>query len=333
MKTKTKKRTDAHRPSTLIPLDYEFMGFSPMYKVARDASGRVIRDHHDEIVFMYNDDEQLITDEQSEYLYANQFDGNAKNKGGCDCCGNYPNAVAYYKHIPTGEVITVGRTCSDKISENAFDKAQRKSIALIAKHKREATKVEGNSFIDSHSGLRSVLESGKHEIFNDMLEKAHKYGSLSEKQIAFAFRLYAQCIEREEEKAKVLAKLDGSTLDCTQRITVTGTVKTIKWDSEWEISKMLVELDSGFKVWGTMPGAFESLNDKADNIIRKIRQYGDTWDAERQELMQAEFEKLELETLREGDKVQFTAKFEMSKDDATFAFFKRPTKLTVTKSE
>ena len=221
----------------------------------------------------------------------------------------------------------------EKIQSGAWELGMREAKKIMAKRRREAKKAEGNSFIDSHDGLRSVLESGKHEILNDMLKKARKYGSLSEKQIAFAFRLFAQCIEREEEKAKLLENLDGATLDCTQRITVTGTVKTIKWNEDWLIVQMLVELDSGFKVWGTVPKSFNGYNDQADFLLRNITQYGDGWDAERLAEKQAEFERLESETLREGDKVQFTAMFQMSNDDATFAFFKRPTKMTVTKSE
>jgi len=327
--TTTTKRTDVHRPSALIPSDYEFMGFSPKYTVVRDNSGRPVRDQHDEIVFMYNDDEPLLTDEQVDYLYANQFNGNAINKGGCDCCGSYPSAVAYYKHIPTGEVITVGRTCSDKISANAFEKAQRDAIAVIEKRKREATKAEGNSFIDSHSGLRSVLESGKHEILDDMLEKAHKYGSLSEKQVAFAFKLFAQCIEREEEKARRLAKLDGSTLDCTQRITVTGTVKTTKWqDNDFGGSmKMLVELDNGFKVWGTIPTSNVEATDYYNNAEISLRRYEGTLTQEQVEKLETTMSDNASQVIEINDKVQFTARFQMSNDDATFAFFKRPTKL------
>jgi len=322
--TTTTKRTDVHRPSQLITEDYEFIGCSPQWVYRGDrGDGEVEWDDVNDFG---------LTDEQQDYVDNNRFNGNAINNRGCDCCGSKPRAVAYYKHIPTGEVITVGLICSEKIQAGAWEEGHRQALTVIAERKRAIKKAEGESFIDSNSGLRSVLESGKHEILDDMLGKVHKYGSLSEKQVAFAFRLFAQCIEREEEKARLLAKLDGATLDCTQRITVAGTVKTVKWqDSDYGGSyKMLVELDSGFKVWGTVPTSFADANDYADSHINDIRQYGGGWGAERLAKEQAELNKLELETIRIGNSIQFTARFQMSNDDATFAFFKRPTKLTKT---
>ena len=226
-------------------------------------------------------------------------------------------------------MITVGLTCSEKIQAGAWEEGHRQALTVIAERKRSIKKAEGEAFIDLNSGLRAVLESGKNEILDDMLNKAHKYGALSEKQVAFAFRLFAQCIEREEEQARLLAKLDGATLDCTQRITVTGTVKTTKWqDSDYGGSmKMLVELDNGFKVWGTIP----TLNDEAakryDANWRNLQHYTDETD-EQKAVWQEKMNECAKDAVHINDTIQFTARFEMSKDDATFAFFKRPTKLT-----
>ena len=225
--TATTKRTDVHRPSQLNIEDYDFIGCSPHYEFHSVDMTTGQNEYEDT-------NEYPLTDEQVDYINANRFYGNCMRGIGCDVCGSKPSAVAYFKHIPTGEVITVGLTCCEKIQSGAWEEGQRQARKILLKRKRVAKKIEGEAFIDSQSGLRSVLESGKHEILDDMLGKAYKYGSLSEKQVAFAFKLFAQCIEREEEMARRLAKLDGATLDCTQRITVTGTVKTTKFqDSDY----------------------------------------------------------------------------------------------------
>ena len=320
MSRKNKKRTDAHRPSVLIPEDYEFFGCSPRWTYVGDNMHGE-REYHD-----FN--EFGLTDEQQDYVDNNRFNGNAINKGGCDCCGSRPTAVAYYKHIPTGEVITVGLTCSEKIQAGAWEEGHRQALSVIAGRKRAIKKAEGESFIDSNSGLRSVLESGKHEILDDMLKKAHKYGSLSEKQIAFAYKLFAQCVEREEEHARRLEALEGSTLDCSQRITVTGKVIKTKWqDSDYGGSmKMLVELDSGFKVWGTIPTLNVDATDYYNQNWQNLTRYTDASD-ENKTQWQKNMDKFAKDSVNVDDTIQFTAQFEMSKDDETFAYFKRPTKL------
>lgn len=78
-----------------------------------------------------------------------------------------------------------------------------------------------------------------------------------------------------------------------KRITVTGTVLTVKWqDSYYGGSyKMLVRDVTGFKLWGSLPN---SLSDCGV-----------------------------------GDTVQFDAAVEPSKDDEKFGFYKRPTKASI----
>lgn len=71
---------------------------------------------------------------------------------------------------------------------------------------------------------------------------------------------------------------------------VTGRIVSTRWVQGYrdEVLKMLVEDDQGYRVWGSMPKAL--------------------WEADA------------------GDRVQFTAALEQSRDDRGFGFFKRPTK-------
>lgn len=72
--------------------------------------------------------------------------------------------------------------------------------------------------------------------------------------------------------------------------TVIGTVLKCEFrDNQWGGYKMLLKVDSaGYRCWGSVPRSFNPLPGK-------------------------------------GDKVQITATFERSKDDAKFGFFRRPT--------
>jgi hypothetical protein len=76
----------------------------------------------------------------------------------------------------------------------------------------------------------------------------------------------------------------------SERITIAGTVQRVKHvDSDYGLQvKMLVATDEGYRVWGTCPAA--------------------------------------LGDVEAGDRVQFAAKIERSRDDVTFGFYSRPTK-------
>ena len=106
----------------------------------------------------------------------------------------------------------------------------------------------------------------------------------------------AEHFEQAKEHAKKKIKAAKGTAPSGKQ-TVRGKVVTIKGlestygynQVDW---KMLVELESGATVWGSVPAAFLGMSES-------------------------------------GLEVEFTATFEQAQDDETHAFYKRPTKLSV----
>lgn len=124
-------------------------------------------------------------------------------------------------------------------------------------------------------------------------EQLRETGTLTENQAAAAVRVAA------EVKADAAASSPVPT--DKPRLVVTGEVVKLRWvDNAYGGSeKMIVRDDRGFRVWGSVPA---KLNEDADGM-------------------------LSVETmLEEGMRVTFTAAVVPSEDDASFGFFKRPTK-------
>lgn len=111
------------------------------------------------------------------------------------------------------------------------------------------------------------------------------------------------------------AVVDAARPACPEgRIIITGTVVSTKsYETDFGTAyKMLVEDESGFKVYGSIPsnlwseveflGAYRKLAwNETDGVMTKLK----------------------------GMQVTFTATVEQSKDDKSFGFFKRPTKASV----
>ncbi len=117
---------------------------------------------------------------------------------------------------------------------------------------------------------------------DDIAAKLWRFGSLSEAQIAAV----AKGVERER---KIAAEKAAAGPLAEGEYEITGEILTTKWQESRDYGgslKMLVKLDSGNKVWGTVPKAL-----------------GDP---------------------EKGTRVTFTATVERSADDEHFGFYKRP---------
>lgn len=102
-----------------------------------------------------------------------------------------------------------------------------------------------------------------------------------------------------ERAAQNEAELENAPAVTAGRQEVAGTILKTKWQSSdyGETLKMLVKLENGNRLWGTVPAALQSVPD-GPSSFRAV----DT-----------------------GDVVGFTANVEPSKDDEHFDFYKRPT--------
>lgn len=137
----------------------------------------------------------------------------------------------------------------------------------------------------------------------DMIHKLVKYGSLSDKQLAYLRVLVEQCLNwkaRQEELARQREAERAVAADCPEgRQEISGVlIKVADHWSEWaqgEREVWTVKDDRGFVVWGNRPSGI----------------YG----AERK------------------DRVSFRATLTPSDRDPKFGFYKRPSNATLTKAE
>jgi len=126
--------------------------------------------------------------------------------------------------------------------------------------------------------------------------KLEEFGTVSEKQIDFA----RKCFEELNGVAPVAGNAPEG-----KGIAVEGEVVGIKMVADnfsyggGEITKLIVQLDTGAKVYGTAPSAL--LFDEEANAPIELK----------------------------GKRINFTANFEVSDDDKGFGFFKRPRKAAI----
>lgn len=127
----------------------------------------------------------------------------------------------------------------------------------------------------------------------DMVRNLVRFGSWSDKQAAYAVKLtnnlrnLKETVIKWQEEQEALADVPEG------RIVVTGTVLSTKFQEGYYGTehKMLVQDDTGFKVWGTVPSKISSV--------------------------------------QKGDRIQYTVTVKPSPNDAKFGFGSRPSKATI----
>lgn len=210
--------------------------------------------------------------------------------GGCASCGQSFFYGAVVHNDSTGDTISIGGICLGVFELDGRIALAKRNAKAAAE--RGAKRRAGEEFAAAHEGLTEALET-EHYIVENIRTNLYKWGSISQKQIDLVFK-----IQREEAAYAVkVADREAKVADAPAlpegRYTITGTLISTKavvnqysYYGEATI-KMLVELDDGNRVYGTMPSALY-----ADN----------------------------------GDRVQFDAAVTRSGDDEHFGWYKRPTK-------
>jgi hypothetical protein len=254
---------------------------------------------------------------------AGGFEGNFVNKGTCDHCGAHFHYGAEFKHT-NGHVIVVGHICADEAfgcdDRRAYDlgKAKRHAKALrerIARHKEADTFIRANDLAAVFTEANRNHDSKGGDILTDLHLKLHQWGSLTEKQIAFARKLADEIANPkaivcdfcgdEGHAAKACPNL-GSVPLTDERITVHARILTARYEeSQYGSSlKGLFQTATGYKLWGTIPAAIYDAffyDEKGHHTNQS------------------------LDDLR-GTYVSFVARVKRSDKDRTFGFINRPTK-------
>lgn len=277
-------RNDIHRPSAIIPADYDFVAF-------REAEGGPLA--------LAGHAHALMTIRQHMDRTGGKWSGH-EHGGSCDVCGNvHARSHAIFYHPKTNTYIKTGADCADKIDDGVADafRTFRKTVADARKRKagQEKAKLmladwDLTEAWDLYS--RDATEGftkGQH-IIRDVVRKLISYGHLSDKQLDLIRRLLAQQEEdaqrqaqreAEAEAAQPIPAMDG-------RRKVEGEVVSLQWrENRFGMQlKMLVKHADGWKVWGSAPSAIADV--------------------------------------KRGQMVRFVAAVQASDDDPKFGFFSRP---------
>jgi hypothetical protein len=168
------------------------------------------------------------------------------------------------------------------------------AAALAAENLFPAWKIYTDIAADTTAHWNGTVGEGwkKEEItIHDIVSKLVQYGSLSPAQFGFLRTLLSRIDERATVAAERAAAKAAAADVPEGKVEIEGVVLTTKFQASafrrGGTLKMLVAHDSGFKVWGTVPAA--------------------------------------IDTVVKGERVAFTATVERSNDDPKFGFFSRPT--------
>lgn len=219
----------------------------------------------------------------------------------CDHCSTYI-VDAFWLLSSDGKRFKVGCDCIAKASMTNTHKEAKRILGRVRRDRTRQNKARARRLaafaqmrvaLAENENLNSALKAD-HCISHDLRSKLIRFGSLSEKQIALAFKLAGQVAEQNarqaDEEARKIAAPEG-------KLTVDAVILSTRYQDNpyaygTSVFKMLVMVDTEdgvWKAWGTCPTSLEELSEEL-----------------------------------KGMKIQLTATFERSAKDESFAFFKRP---------
>ena len=191
-------RTDLHRPSAIVPEEYEFVACD-YYGSGLDA-------------LSFTGDRMFFR----EHMKRTGGSFSRHEHGGtCGVCGAGAMYVARYHHRPTNTYITTGMDCAAKmdIADEVAFRNFKKRIAAGRKTQRGLAKAEG---VLAEAGLpaawtlyraedRSAFRK-QEEIVTDIVGKLVRYGSISDPQMGLIRKLLGDIEQRPARDAAVAAK-------------------------------------------------------------------------------------------------------------------------------
>lgn len=213
----------------------------------------------------------------------------------CIHCGNGTvRWITATRHVPTNEIVVFGAVCTDRLgfaNKHAFKLAQLQARAEARKVKFTIYN-KRQEFIREHPEVADILatidepQHAKNFFLKDVLAKLDQYGTLSVNQLQAIVE--SNIRDNVNAAKRTTEALEPKGDAPSGRQTVTGSVLTIKSQEGYmhgtTTFKMLLKLESNAKVWLTC----------TDSDIER------------------------------GDTVTVKATFEVSRDDKSFAFGKRP---------
>jgi hypothetical protein len=311
-------RKDIHRPSEIIPSDYDYVAVWTM-----NIQG-------------FSEAEFIIKERAICKAHMEHTGGTLRHysNGSCGICGNVQAIyLVLFHHAKSNEYIVVGVNCAQKL-EMGFDfkamemfkrrcadareqqAGKRKAIALLSDaglidawevydekypNHTDDCKAAGRNQFGDDNGVENactcdiegrVKAYGKWEerTIRDIVGKLVKFGNISEKQNAFVRSLIEKIAQRPIVEAQRQAEKDAAGPVPVGRVTMSGVVvgmqrvavQSFSYGDDGVRTKLVIKLDNGSKVYGNR-----------------------------------------FANLEKGDKVEFTATVEATKDDPKFGFYSR----------
>lgn len=331
----TTTRNDIHRPSVMIPGDYTLVCEYASYTCEDDWGNKYTETEGYAVA-------QIAYAEQPVAVHSNDIDR-------CDLCGADHGTGAVYQHVPSGDMLSIGWRCAEKVELAAnFNhvskvKADLRQRALLRADKRRKT---AQLFVWAREN-REVLPLLRtdHYIVRDirakLISSGVAWGGLTDKQVALLRKLADAASELHVPVPHPMG----------ERVEVTGTIVGIKTTTGYygDQTRMTVKVETPDGSWlvnGSAPAALFDASAKHLDDTREERhqaRMAELRELKRQrdagEITEEQFEKAEVEwdvrnreavftPPAKGATVTFRAVLQAS-DNAHFAFFKRPTKFCV----
>jgi hypothetical protein len=222
-------RTDIHCPSRIVPLNYNF--------VALRVTGIC------DAGFVWHEREILRSHmEKTGGAFSDHEHG-----GTCHICGANAIYMCVFYHVPSNAYIECGEDCARKLDLRAdFNRVAsfKKNFALWREFQAGKTKAQGlleeagiyDAWLLYEQGAPSLPHDARGNLFyeeltiRDIVSKVVKYGSISERQVAFVRglldRIPARAAKLEAFQAKRAASQHVGTVG--ERRTFTATIKAVK---------------------------------------------------------------------------------------------------------
>jgi hypothetical protein len=322
------KRTDIHSTSKIDPAAYTFIACDyhggGLEGMAYMSERIMFRDH--------------MNRHGGKWAHITRTDG---EDGSCGCyiCGAHCSYVAKFWHKETNTYIETGMDCAMKMDmgdRRMFDSFRKKIRAGIEAQagKNKAMGILADAGMSQaweiYVAEYDTLPKGyngdvafEENTIRDIVGKLVKYGSVSEKQTAFALKLLAKINDRARVQAEREARDENRkpvpVLD--KRLTIAGVIISAKYEpADWvngfhrsAACKVTIEHADGWRVFGNLPlELWEDCKTHGEMSWHNGACIDDGTDIDSSKL--------------KGRTVQFDARIQPSDRDAKFGFFKRPTK-------
>jgi len=276
-------RTDIHRPSEMNPAEYTELGV--FYQGPNEYIGAAYGSLHSEL-------------SRAEQPYTRWTAGNFSRNSTCDHCGAAFHYGVVFAHTPTNETVSVGWQCAqNSLGVSSRSQQARDRAVRIAARQREIDEAVAECPEDVRMALQANRDSATPNSFlSDLYSKLYVKGyKLSDRQCEAVLRSITRDAEWAARKAaEALALVDAPPLVAGRQV-IEGVITSakVKFSQYGESLKMVVQLDSGNKVWGTVPDSIQAhFGYGTDGMI--------------------------------GSRVSIVAEVTVSDNDLHFGFYKRP---------